>query len=65
MKLTKEELDELVENAMEEEWEESEDEITPEDCWTGGVFSPGTEECEFCLWADVCADSLRKAVEKR
>lgn len=50
----------------EEELEEAElcedNEVTPEDCWTGGVFSPGTEQCEFCSWSDICEEEFRKAV---
>jgi hypothetical protein len=29
----------------------------PECCDFGGNYQPGTEECDFCPWADVCAEA--------
>jgi hypothetical protein len=36
----------------------------PECCDFGGYYNPGTEECDFCSWADVCAKA-REEEEKR
>lgn len=39
-------------------FEHSRNEVCPECCGFGGVFSSGTEECEFCIWGDVCRETL-------
>jgi hypothetical protein len=45
--------------------EHSEDEVCPECCGLGGAFSPGTEECEFCPWADECEEVWKRMMEQK
>jgi len=41
----------------ESEYDEEEDyDIYPEVCSNGGWYAPGTEQCDFCPWADVCSE---------
>jgi hypothetical protein len=53
----------------EDEWDEEDeycdetDEFTPEDCPMGS-FSPGTEQCDFCEWYDVCAEAFEKQLKE-
>lgn len=39
-------------------FEHGQDEHCPECCSFGGVFAGGTEECEFCEYADACREDL-------
>lgn len=45
-----------------EEFKEEDEIETPEDCPFGGAFSPGTEDCDFCEWYDVCEENFRKII---
>ncbi len=36
---------------------------TPETC-PMGMFSPGTEQCDFCSWNAICAEEFHRAVNR-
>lgn len=50
------------ESEEDENSNDDEEDITPENCSMGG-FSPGTEECEFCSWRDICEEEFLKRLK--
>jgi len=57
----------------EEIWEEEDtgctiphppDEVCPECCSFGGWYSPGTEECDFCIHSDFCREVWERMMKK-
>jgi len=56
--------DEEYEDEEYDEGDEEEEEVTPENC-SMGIYSPGTELCEFCPSGDWCRELFEEKWSRR
>ena len=48
-----------------EDFDDEDDGDPFDQCWSGGAYSPGVEECEFCLMSEVCEADWLASLDKK